>query len=483
MSRRREIAICAAAAAALVLLRSALPTLYEGYYFDSDQAIVGLMAKRAADFQEFPLFYSGLNYILAVEAWIIAPFFWIARPSVAILRVPLVAMNVAVAIWLAVAISRRLALRPALAFVAALPFIVPTPATGNTLLEAAGACIEPFVYVLLLWQLKRRPLALGAVLAVGYLHREFVVFAVPALLLAAAGYRQFATRRAAIFVARAAFAFALVYLVVDDLKMHLSGGSLALQAASLRGQMCVDGDWLSRVRELVTGAYPALLGGVPTNLQQIRMNTPLVTGYPAVGWLVAAALALMLARVVLARRQPPPQTPAPEPGFAAYLAWVGVLTAAAYPLSCNVTLGGAPILRYLLLGILLPVGVASLFFRRERSPRLRAAGVAVLVLWAGVNLADHLRLIRATVAQPPLNEHRVLADFLVDQRIRYARAMYWDAYLVDFLSRERVVVTAWDVTRIQDYQRQVDDQGADAWVIERLPCEGGLRVASWCVKR
>lgn len=482
MNRRRELAICILAAVALVLVRSLLPTLYEGYYFDSDQAIVGLMAKRAADFQEFPLFYTGLNYILAVEAWIITPFFWIARPSVSLLRVPLVAMNVGVAIWLVTAMSRRLSLRSSLAFVAVLPFIIPTPATGNTLLEAAGACVEPFIYVMLLWQFRRRPLLFGVVLAVGYLHREFAIFALPALVLAERGYRSWWTRPALSHAAKAAFAFALVYLVVDDAKMHLSGGALILQTAALRGQMCLDADSLSRVRELVTGAYPALLGGVPTNLQRIRMNTPLVTGYTAIGWLVAAALALMLARIVLPRRAAPETAP-PEPGFAAYVAWIGLFTAAAYPLSCNVTLGAAPVLRYLLLGLLLPIGIAATFFQRERSARLRAAGAAVFVLWAGVNLFDHLRLVRATVAEPPLNEHRVLADFLVEQRIRYARAMYWDAYIVDFLSRERVVVTAFDIMRIQDYQRQVDEHAAESWLLERLPCEGGLRIASWCVKR
>jgi hypothetical protein len=279
-----------------------------------------------------------------------------------------------------------------------------------------------------------------------------------------------------------AFAFALVYLVVDDVKMHLSGGAAALQAAALRGQMCVDAGSLSRVRALVTGAYPALLGGVPTILQQVRMNTPLVTGYTVVGWLVASTLALMLGRIVLARRAMPETAP-PEPGFAAYLAWIGLFTAAVYPLSCAVVFGGPPILRYLLLGLLLPIGIAASFFRRERSARLRAAGAAVLVLWASVNLFDHLRLVRATVAEPPLNEHRVLADFLVEQRIRYARAMYWDAYIVDFLSRERVVVTAFDIMRIQEYQRQVDEHAAESWLLERLPCEGGLRIASWCVKR
>jgi hypothetical protein len=199
--------------------------------------------------------------------------------------------------------------------------------------------------------------------------------------------------------------------------------------------------------------------------------------------MVAAALALMLGRIALNRRGPRDSAGAPEPGFAAYLAWIGLFTAAAYPLSCNVVYGAPPILRYLLLAILLPVGVSAMFFQRERSARLRTAVATVFIVWAGVNLFDHVRLIRATVADPPLNEHRFLADYLVEQHIRYARAMYWDAYVVDFLSRERVIVTAWDVMRIQDYQRQVDEHGAEAWVLERVPCESGTRIASWCVKR
>src|SRR5207247_10036890 len=88
MSRRRELLFCAAAAAALVLVRSIVPTVYEGFYFDSDQAIVGLMAKRASAFQEFPLFYSGLNYILAGEGWIMTSCFWLACRSVSVMRLP-----------------------------------------------------------------------------------------------------------------------------------------------------------------------------------------------------------------------------------------------------------------------------------------------------------------------------------------------------------------------------------------------------------
>src|SRR5260221_942457 len=108
--------VAGAIAVALVLLRAVVPTAYEGFYFDSDQAIIGLMAKHLSGFERFPLFYDGLNYILGVEAWIIAPFFWIARPTVAVMRVPLVALNAFVAVWLIAAFRRRVGLRPFLGF-------------------------------------------------------------------------------------------------------------------------------------------------------------------------------------------------------------------------------------------------------------------------------------------------------------------------------------------------------------------------------
>src|SRR3954465_4122967 len=144
MNERRQRALMAALAVALVLLRSFPATYYEGFYFDSDQAIVGLMARHLSRLQTFPLFYYSLNYILGVQAWIIAPFFWLGRPSVALARVPLVALNVAVALWLLRMFTARLRLRPTSAFVAALPFLVPTPAVSSALLQFSGASIEPF---------------------------------------------------------------------------------------------------------------------------------------------------------------------------------------------------------------------------------------------------------------------------------------------------------------------------------------------------
>ena len=477
---RRERNVFCALAVTLVLLRGIVATSYEGFFFDSDQAIVGLMARHLSSFHDFPLFYYGLNYLLAVEAWIITPFFWIARSSVTVMRLPFVALNAFTAVWLVTSLTRSLQLRPRLAFVAALPFVIPTPAAANHLLELAGACVEPFIYILVLWKLHRRPFAFGAVLAIAYLHREFAIFSIPALVLVEWRHWIPLTRERVMRLAWSAAGFALVWLIVDDVKMHLAGGTLALQMASVRGHMCLDAaEILRHVRALLTEALPALYGARAMPLSAFRMNSPVATGWPIVGWLVAAMLVVIVARLLRHRVAPRDS----ESGFGLYLAWVGVFTACAYPLACNTAPGSLPMFRYLLLALLLPVGCAAAFFQRERSVMLRQIVAAVFVLWAATNLFDNVRVLRAAVADPPGSEHRALVDYLLEQRLRYARAIYWDAYVVDFLSRERVITASVDVIRIPEYQKVVEDHAAAAVNLVRLPCEGRERIASWCIQR
>jgi hypothetical protein len=479
-ARREQLAVIAIAVA-LVLLRSIVPTVYEGFYFDSDQAIVGLMAKHLSTFERFPLFYDGLNYILGVEAWIIAPFFWIAGPSVAVMRVPLIALNALVAVWIITALGQRLGLRPLVAFVAALPFVMPAPVVASQLLETAGACVEPFVYVLLLWRLRHQAFAFGAVLAVGFLHREFTIFVLPSLVIVEAATGELSDRTTLRRAAWIAAGFGIVWLAVDAIKLRQSGASLGLQATSLAGQMCLAPDeWWGRAASVFTEALPALFGGTFTRLADFRMNTPVTAGSAAVGWMVTIALLGMTARLLLSwfssrrldRRD----------GFAVYLGLVAVFVVCAYPLSCNIIPGQPPLLRYILLGLLLPVGCFAVFMRHERSRALRAAAAGVFILWGAANFAGNVGLIQASVKEPPSHEHRVLADYLVNHHIEYARAIYWDAYAVDFLARERVIVASVDVIRIVDYQRRVDEHALSAVTLRRLPCTGGETVASWCVQ-
>jgi hypothetical protein len=119
---RRELISVSVLAALLVFLRGTPVSFWQGLYFDSDQAVIGLMAKHISEFRAFPLFFYGQNYMLAVQAWIIAPFFWLAGPSVAMMRLPLILLNALAAVVLLRGLSSELRLRPAVAFVASLPF-------------------------------------------------------------------------------------------------------------------------------------------------------------------------------------------------------------------------------------------------------------------------------------------------------------------------------------------------------------------------
>jgi hypothetical protein len=465
-------------AIALVLLRSFVATRYEAFFFDSDQAIVGLMARHLSRFHHAPVFYYSLNYILAVQAWVAAPFFWIARSSVTVLRLPSVVLNAGVAVALIAMLMRELALPPALAFAAALPVVVPTPVTANQMLEVAGANVEPLAYVLGLWALRRRPLAFGVLLAIGYLHREFTIFALSALVVAQWREWTSSVTASARRAGWTAIGFGVVYALVGLAKTRTGAGGIGLQAASLAGQLCVTWpDLVDHTRALVSEALPTLFGMIPAPLSAFRMTTDFVGGHLWVWWLVVGAAGIFAVRL-LSQTRPSDRSP-----FALFLTLTGMLTALAYPLSCNVALHTPPLLRYLLLALLIPVGAAAGFLARERSPIWRGAVVAALVVWSGVNLADNVALLRLTVADPPVSEHRQLIDYLLAHRIRYTRAIYWDAYMVDFLSRERVIAASTDLIRIPEYQDEVDDHAAESVVLQRVPCSGDERVASWCVQR
>src|SRR5215210_2788590 len=86
-----------AVAASLIVIRAFVWIFFEQSGFDSDQAVVGLMAKHLAEGRAFPLFYYGQHYMLAVEPWLAAPLFKVFGASVATLKLPLMAINIATA--------------------------------------------------------------------------------------------------------------------------------------------------------------------------------------------------------------------------------------------------------------------------------------------------------------------------------------------------------------------------------------------------
>lgn len=82
--------------------------------------------------------------------------------SAGTLRASLVLTNLAVATLLVVGLERWGGLRPLHALTAALFFAFAQPYTAALLVQANGANIEPFLFVLLLWTVRGWPLRFGA---------------------------------------------------------------------------------------------------------------------------------------------------------------------------------------------------------------------------------------------------------------------------------------------------------------------------------
>ncbi|MDH4063942.1 MAG: hypothetical protein OEW19_06045, partial [Acidobacteriota bacterium] len=147
--------------ATLVLVRAFPFVWWPAVHFDSDQAIVGLMAKHISEARAFPLFYYGQNYMLAVEAYLAAPVMLVAGPTVTALKAPLVLINIAVVVLLLRALVREVGLHPWIAALAVLPLAMPAAGVAARVTEANGGNVDPWLYVLLLWIARARPWMLG----------------------------------------------------------------------------------------------------------------------------------------------------------------------------------------------------------------------------------------------------------------------------------------------------------------------------------
>jgi hypothetical protein len=473
-----------AAAVALVLVRSFVLFWYE-QNFDSDQAIVGLMAKHLSEFRALPLFFYGQHYMLGVEAWIAVPFFWLGGPTVMMLRAPLVVINAMVTVLLIRLLTAN-GVRPALAFVAVLPFTASGVAASTQLTTALGASVEPLLYVLILWMLRDRPALFGMVLCVGSLHREFTWFAVPPILLLQwLEWREIRWRSVAIAVA----AFGVVWIIVDQLKQHVNiagpggatvgaTGSLTLEAVQVWRLLSFHPSvYLSRLQLLLREGVPDLFGARP-----LLLATAGVWGDALVGSSVAGA-ALAGAAVFVAMRLVWITAKGHTRGIQmqVFLALVAMQALVAYPLHGGTIIEPRTELNYILLVLLLPVALFGAYFQLERNAVCRWLAVLLTIAWAVPMMADHGRVIREYAMRPPGNIHRILADYLTSHRIKYAWAGYWDSYRVTFLSRERVIVASTDTVRIPGYQARVEHNAANAARIVRMPCGEGTPVVEWCV--
>jgi hypothetical protein len=486
-----------AIAAGLVIVRTLVFLRYEQLYFDSDQAIIGLMAKHLIEGRAFPLFFYGQAYMLGVEAWLAAPFFLVGGASVAALRTSMLTWNLGFVALLILGLERGAGLRPWVALVPALFFAAAPPSVARQLVQAQGGIIEPFVYVALLWFLRHRPAWFGVVLGIGFLNREFTLYAVPVLLLLEWSTGALTARRLREWLI-ALVAFFAIWESVEALKRfadlggpgtrgELLGGFSGSQMGNLLNRFNWQGGALLERLERMGPDIVAWFGGA----RQVETSFPV----PDSRWLVwvltaGGALATLRVGILLlrGRRRAAGQSSPPDgiqdrirrSGFALYLLGVGTVAAAAF-------IAGRPALtgyaRYVTLGLLVPVGLTAVLLVLEWRPRLRYLTATLVIAWASTMMIDHARVLGTYLRTPPPDPDRQVADRLVAEGVHVAAAGYWQAYEITFLARERVKVASTDFVRIQEYQRLAASDPGAVVLISDVLCPGGERVATFYLCR
>ena len=479
---RRERMAVMAIVALVIVARSAIFIFWEQAHFDSDQAVIGLMGKHLSERRALPMFLYGQNYIFAVEAWMAAGVFLVTGASVAALKLPLLAINLAVALLLLWLLEREARLRPVFAAVAALCFVLPPPATAAMLVEASGVNIEPFLYVLLLWVTRRRPALFGVIFAIGFLQREFTAFALIALAIVEAATGELFKREN---IRRGFVAFrsaAEVWLIVALAKQYASAAGPGTTIADIRQpgnnvlealtRVCFDtatiGDGVMR---LLTTHWARLFGTTVEPLWHFGIESRGSQGLPGIWLILSAAMLLAVTRVVMAvtaeRRL------RSEHVFCAYLTAVGLLTAAAFVIA---RCGAQGHIRYALLSLYAMVGLSAWYLTVERVRFLRIAWIALVAVWASAGAFGHARLLAEYLSHPPVSTKQLIIRHLDARGIRYGIADYWVAYYTAFVTHERIIVTPEDFPRIVEYDRQVDAHRGEAVRIARTPCAGGKEV-------
>ena len=312
-ARRRERWIVLAVVVAVVIWRSGVLVFWEEADFDSDQAVMGLMAKHLSEGRAFPVFMYGQSYILGVQAWMAAPLFLLFGASVTSLKLPLLCINIAVAVLLVRLLTSETGLRPSLAALAAAPFILPAPGTAAQLLEASGGNLEPFLYVLLLWITRRRPWLCGAILGFGFMQRPFIVYGLMALLGMSIGDRRLFTRDGLEDTVRILAGAAGMWALVEGLDLVSSPagpGTVFADAVVTRNNLsevmvrtCIEPSTIPiGIERLLTLHWPQLLGTAHYRLAAFSIESRVDQGYAWASVLPAAAILLALTGILTADR-------------------------------------------------------------------------------------------------------------------------------------------------------------------------------------
>ena len=165
--------------------------------------------------------------------------------------------------------------------------------------------------------------------------------------------------------------------------------------------------------------------------------------------------------------------------FPVYLLGIGVIAAIAYPVARPLSIFT---IRYGLLVLYLPIGLAALMLQPARRRLLRVTAATCMTLLAACAVTDHVRVLVHAPSAPPPAPMRAIVTRLEDRHVRLALGDYWKAYIITFLSGEQIKVAATEVERISEYMTLVGrpseaNSPGGIVVIQKAPCPGGEQIA------
>jgi hypothetical protein len=465
-------------AAGLVVFRCLPYVVWGTLAFDADQALVGLMAKHVAEFRALPVYQYGLPYVVIVSAYVTAPFIWLLGATPLALKLPVLLINVGVGVAVVWAMVRA-GVRPAAATLLALPVILPSAVSNAGLMDALGMTVEPAAFVLALWFTRRSPVLFGVIAAVGFHVREFVAYGVAAIvavdvlsgwLISREGSRHW--RRATVTAAAAA---ALIAGLARFGSVRGPGTWLTSEVegnlSTLGAAFCfVPQQAWRNVLELGVSYLGLLWGPTPAPLSSAAVQSGVRQGlagaWPLLGVvLLAAALHLgwHWKRLWRGRHDPALQ-------LAAVMTLVGLQAVLVYAISrCGPV--SVVTIRYALLGVFLPSGLALGVWLTGPSRALRSVLGTAFIALAALNAWPHARLWQEQWTHPSVSSRALLGAAMESRGLRYARSDYWTAYYVTFLTQERVIVGAETLSRVDAYERALAQHADEVVRIATTPCD------------